>query len=241
MINTIRRSLYKLYSGYIGAEVLAECISGNWDFYRKMYNQMNPTDLVWFYTGLHRFVGSQAHYDLEKVNQLLKEIIDKENQSISITELGCWRGHLADSILKSYDWTEIIGWHGYDLDYQAIDTHVVESSRFYPNKLTTWWHDIPNTKGMVMVACHTIEHLTEAQLRRTLLRCCGNNFKYLIWELPFAQDRGLNNWDGTNNTHMLNIDMTVFQFLVKGCGYDFFYHEKTAEGHMYGMVKRSLK
>ena len=228
----------KIYRHYTAARVLFDCVNGNWDSWRDNYNRLTITDIVWIHICLHRFIASQAHYDFRLVKKYLDDIIKKEEQ-ITITELGCWRGYLAKSLLKMYDRDKVLAYYGYDVDHYAIDTHVVDSDRFHGVKLTEWWHDMDNTYSTVMLACHTIEHFTDSQLKQILFRCNANDYKYLIWELPFSQDRDLKNWRGTNNTHMLDIDQAVFRFMVRAFGYDFLESQKTSNGYIFKMIKRT--
>jgi hypothetical protein len=236
------KSVKKLYHNYVPAKILMDCIDGKWDTWRDYYEKLTPSEITWIYSCLHHFVGEQAHFDLVRVIEAINLIFDKENK-LNITELGCWKGHLAKLLLEIYDENKIGFYTGYDLDHYAIETNIVDSPRFAAVKLYDWWHNLSYPRlgidsSSVMLSCHTIEHFNDYQLKKILFKCSEAGFKYLIWELPFCQDRGLKNWYGTNNTHILNIDSTVFQFVVKACGYDFFYHEKTSEGHMFGMEIR---
>lgn len=229
----------KLYKNYTAAKVLMDCISGNWDSWRYNYNRLTITDITWIHVCLHRFIPAQAHFDFRHVQQVFNLIWSKTNESLIVSELGCWRGYLARSLLTLYNPNKIFAYVGYDIDHYAIDTSVVSDFRYTEVKLTKWWHD-QETRGDIMLACHTIEHFTNTQLRQILTRCCINNYRFLIWELPFCQDRGLTSWYGTNNTHVLDIDRIAFEHLVKAFGYKFFYSQKTSEGHMYGMERKGF-
>lgn len=230
----------QLYKKYTAAKVLMECINGNWDSWRNNYSRLTITDIVWIHVCLHRFIPAQAHFDFRRVQEVLNIIFCEKKESVIISELGCWRGYLAKSLLTLFDQNKIFAYIGYDVDHYAIDTSVVGDFRYKAIKLTQWWHEM-KTYGDVMLACHTIEHFTDTQLKQILTRCNMNNYRFLIWELPFCQDRNQRSWDGTNNTHMLMIDRRMFQTIVKSFGYDFFYSEKTSEGWMYGMEKRNLR
>lgn len=229
----------KLIKESLPAKILIDCINGEWDSYRNNYNRLTITDLTWIYMGLHRFVPAQAHYDFRRISEIIKQILENQ-KSLIVVELGCWRGYLAESLLSLYDDSKIFSYFGYDIDHYALDISVVNDLRFKSVKLTDWWYNL-NSSGDLMLACHTIEHFNVMQLKRILIKCYSSNFKYLIWELPFCQDRGLKDWYGTNNTHILDLDRTVFEFVVKSFGYDFFYGEQTSKGYIYGMVKRNLK
>jgi hypothetical protein len=180
----------------VAIKVFDDLRQGNWDTWRKRYEQLDINDLIWINLAIHGVIREQ----ICKTANLL----------------GCYRGGLAAAVLRAFP-KVIRSWIGYDINYHALDNPIVKDKRFKGVKQTDWFFnlDLPSYANL-FVSMSTLEHHSNKQFEAILKKVHKSGIKYIIIGLPI-DTRG---WWGSNGSHILSFGQEDVLNIIESVGFE---------------------
>lgn len=197
---------FKAHQAYIAA------IGKDWDVWRKYYDDLTIEDLVWLNTAVSQHFGIQNHFNFGLINQIFDMIFTPHK---AVLELGCYRGYLAERMLKTRN--DILWWTGFDVNHYSIAETHVEDTRYMPFKMVDWlWNtQLPPINYHIFVASHTFEHMNAKQILSTISFLFMKSVRYLIIEMPLSNKA----WKGYNGSHVYDGSKKDFLYMMELGGY----------------------
>jgi len=178
---------------------------GNWDHYRGVYKRGIDFDsLVELNNLWYPVIQDQEFYDIGKAKQFFDMLPDRP---LTVVELGCYRGTLAKQILEINDNIEV--WYGYDLCHLALKNRVVEDGRFHPVYMDTQWYNQDHDPFDVFISTHTLEHMTNPEVRQTIVKIYESCELAVYLELPVLESG--KTWRGGASSHVLRWGRRYFR------------------------------
>ena len=179
----------------------------SWDEWRATYDTTTFAEQAAHYDEFARDYPEQAHWTLPAARPAAA-------LAGTVTELGGWRGELADILLNENP--QISRWTNYDLCSWAIEHSRCADPRYEPVLLDDWpWHTVLEPADL-FVATHTLEHIRWPQL--VMLADQFPRFRWLHLELPVPQDK-TPSWQGFTGTHILEASWLDVHRLLAGKGF----------------------
>ena len=210
---------------HLAMDVLLAAIDGDYDVWRKYYDELTFSDLVWINTGLHYYICEQNRGSYWEIESVLNYIIGIKNR-ISIVELGCNRGFLASSILRCFG-ENISNYIGYDANHSAVDeTFLIPNDKYKAIKCTDWFWNYPICAD-VFISTHTLEHFSNQQIKFIIDYLKYSKIDHIILEMPFL--RSNQNWIGRHNSHVSDISLDMLINLAEKAGYSMVKNTLTSE------------
>lgn len=205
-------------------DIFDSILKGDYDVYRRNYGKMSFRERQEIPDKWFKMKGTfGAAFNFGAVATLLTYIHHPIGRKrFHIFEFGCGAGNLAERTFISFDKC-ILSYEGCDFCSVALSTcspSLVAREKFRRRYLDKqlWNHskkefDVKDFD--IFLSCHTLEHITEEELKKLFKRIEG--IRFLVLELPF--DPWLK-WMGTANTHVLGISAPEFVKLLYQFGYD---------------------
>lgn len=214
----------------------------SWNLWRKHYDSLPISDVIWLNNAIDGWFPNQAHYSFPWLCEAF-ELIDEEDleypgQGFLISELGCHTGSLAHKFLGKYD--NISEWHGFDINYAAIDrTKFPElfAESYLPVKMTEWpWEGDYFGGEDVFVSSHVLEHFNFLQICKIVDDLIENLVAYLLIELPFEKEPSDTKWHDFDGAHVLSCTEDEFAAMMEQKGYHKYYYKyiERKSTHIYG-------
>jgi hypothetical protein len=133
---------------------------------------------------------------------------------MTVTELGGWRGELADSVIPV---AEPKSWTNYDLCPSAISHSICRWLEYHPILLDNWPWETDMLAADVFVATHVIEHMMFNQVCK--LSEQFRKWATLVIEAPIVQSATDFSWDGNGSTHILEVGWDQVGELISSHGF----------------------
>jgi hypothetical protein len=178
----------------------------DWDAWRSEHASMSFADQQEFYGEVAVAHPHQQNFDLAHAHATFDHI---SGLSQDVIELGGWDGALAEAMLDRVD---IARWTNYDL---VEVPQVCQREDYHLRILDDYLWNEGAVKADVFVACHTIEHLTAAELEQ-LFDVLRVRFIYL--QAPIAKQSG-QTWSRYFGSHILEIGWDAIDALLLARGY----------------------
>jgi hypothetical protein len=134
---------------------------------------------------------------------------------MSVTELGGWRGELADAVIPV---AEPHAWINYDLCPAAIANSACRWLEYHPVLLDNWPWEVGLAPADVFVATHVIEHMMFDEL--TMLAEQSRKWATLVIEAPIVQSATSFSWVGNGSTHILEVGWSQVCELFASHGFE---------------------
>jgi hypothetical protein len=202
----------------VGVKVFNDACIKDWNTWRKRYHELDINDLIWINTALHGILREQTCIYQDVAIKAIGEIVSFED-SISVIELGCYRGSLAKEAIENFG-DKISAWVGYDINYHAIDNPIVKYKKFLGVKQTDWFYNVKiKNRFNVFVSTSTLEHHSAEQFVAILERVADSAVKYMLIGMPISQK----NWRGYNGSHVLYLDEPSITGAIEGVGFSCFH------------------
>jgi hypothetical protein len=176
-----------------------------WEAWRVAYPTMTFQEQKEFYRTVWRENRDQHGFNLPAFKRALHMT---SGWPIRVVELGGWDGELA--LLGMTE--RISTWTNYEICEDAVNESLVEDERYQAVLLEDWfWRS--RYECDLFVACHVLEHLTLADVRRTL---DAVKFWYAFVEAPLRSDPI--SWSGYQGSHILEVgwDGLDEEFFARG-------------------------
>lgn len=179
----------------------------DWDHWRGEHARMTFADQQAFYRRVAEEHPCQQSFDVPHAQGTFDRI---GGSALEVLELGGWDGALAQALLSTR--TDIASWTNYDI---VAVSQVCRHPRYRLELLGDYLWNQDEVRGDVFLACHTVEHLTAAELAR-LFDVLRVEFIYLQAPIEVS---GRSNWDGYNGSHILEIGWDEIDALLLERGY----------------------
>jgi hypothetical protein len=179
---------------------------------------MSAFDHASFYRELHADHPNQNYFDFGS----MKTFLDGIPGDLAVIELGGYDGELAALCLDKYP--RISKWDNYDLDPKGESKRGRYTAFQLEKQL---WEEADILDADVFVASHTIEHLSEPDVRKLL--SCASSVPYLFLDAPL-EERMQQTWDGCTCAHKLHLTWPELEEMVCGFGYSVQRLSNTARG-----------
>ena len=178
--------------------------SVDWDGYRKAYPTNREIDNLYP-------VQAQGHViHFASMFRLIGQM------GYRVIELGCHNGRLAKRLLDDFECIDT--WTGYDFEWPIRRT-VCSDLRYNAISLDEWFHDTELPEFNTFICSHTLEHLSEAQLAKTLRHIADAD--NILIEVPLSED-GMD-WSGFGCTHVLRLGLKHIRQWLAQNGFHIFY------------------
>jgi hypothetical protein len=164
----------------------------DWDAWREAYPDLTYAEQQDFHSLIYQAHPEQRHYDATLVAKAVEY-----TQPHTVVELGGWDGELAETMLRQYP-SVIHQWVNVELCKEARDAGVGRHPNYTPWLLDDWYWTRPWYPDL-FVASHTIEHLTVADLERTI---AATHARALFLDAPLGDKA--TPWQGSTTTHTLH-------------------------------------
>ena len=186
--------------------VSADWYQIDWDDWRVAHPSMTFHDQQEFYSRVLDLYPRQQSFNPKICHEAFDYIAGED---LAVLELGGWDGGLASQMLHRSD---VARWTNIDL----IEVpQVCRSERYEFQVLTDYLWNLPQVEADVFVACHTIEHLSTAELAE-LVGWLRSPFVYLDAPLKmYPLD-----WTGFPGSHILDIGWEGVNELLEASGYE---------------------
>jgi hypothetical protein len=193
-----------------------------WNVWREHYDELTITDLIWINLGIDQFIREQVCRANHLVENAIELIVAKQDE-LSVVELGCYRGGLAQEMITRFG-KQIKNWDGYDINYYAVENPICEHDRYTSIKMTEWFYDTEfYHKANVFVTTSTLEHHNRVQFAKIIKNVSFNsNIKYMILGLPLCDARKWNDYGGS---HVLDLSKVELIEIVEDAGFAPVYYE----------------
>lgn len=205
-------------------KVLQHAQKGEWDAWRKHYDDLSIDDLVFLNMGIDAFIKEQKCLVADGIIEILEKLYLLEGvRSLDVVELGCHRGGLACSVLKHFP--KMIGsWAGYDINHYAVSNPIPDDSRYKGLKQTEWFYDLQiNGSYDTFISTSTLEHHSRAQFLRIMEKLKNlSSIRYVIIGLPVRPS----GWMGYRGSHILDMNQEEIAEALEDIGFDIFYYER---------------
>lgn len=211
-------------------------VERNWDYYRSRYiageysfDELVELNNIWYHK-----IQNQEFYNLKKALKFFSLLRDKP---ISVVELGCYRGSLAQSVLAENK--NITSWLGYDICTAALDENKAKDSRFKPVYMDDHWYYMDHGAFDVFVSTHTLEHMIVPEVRTVIgkLDVLCNKAVYL--ELPLIEAGKF--WRGGASSHVLRWGRKHFRNHFNGNGWKVVYEPPARDTVMAGWCMGAMR
>jgi len=181
----------------IAHKIISDASKSNWNTWREHYDNLSIDDLIWINLAINEFTRDQICKTGNLIENAMKILVSKVD-SLDIIELGCYRGYLAESILKIFS-DKIKRWIGYDINYYALESTMVDDGRYSTVKQTDWFYDIEFPLGVnTFISTSTLEHHNAEQFVKIIERIWESNIQYMILAFPLCDGKKWNNYGGSH-------------------------------------------
>lgn len=203
-------------------------VENNWDYYRRKYvkGMYSFDDLVRLNNIWYHKIQDQEFYKLDDALEFFSML----NGSVSVVELGCYRGSLAQHVLAANK--NITSWLGYDICSAALDETVATDKRFTPVYMDEQWCTQHEGEFDVFVSTHTLEHMTASEVRAVLNKLSVWCRQAVYLELPLVEHGKV--WRGGASSHVLRWGRKHFRDLFNEDGWEVIYEPPAANTVMTG-------
>lgn len=184
-------------------------MSFDWDAWRDSYDTTSFQEQAEFYDRVARDYPEQAHWDLAAARRAMAGVE-------TVTEVGGWRGELADICLKEHPGLRL--WVNYDLCRWALtEGRRCKNRRYRARLLKDWpWNtDLPPAD--LFVSTHTLEHMRWDQV--CALARQFRKYRRLHLEVPIHATDG-ESWRGFTGTHILEASWSDLEALIVTTGFE---------------------
>lgn len=178
----------------------------DWDAWRHEYGSMTFADQQRFYADVAVAHPCQQNFDLPHARETFDRI---EGDRLNVVELGGWDGALAEAMLDRED---IATWTNYDI---VGVPQVCRRENYRLEVLDDYLWNQGQVHGHIFVACHTIEHLTGAELEKLF---DALHVEYIYLQAPIGKESG-QTWGGYVGSHILEIGWDRIDELLAERGY----------------------
>lgn len=178
-----------------------------WDDWRSRYQTLTVADHQAAYDDAFDADRDQRRFDADTLRRLL----DRIGEPVSVIELGGWDGELAKTVLASTN-GQVKRWRNYEISPKAVEATVCDDRRYQAYAENRFYWDA-RRRADLFVASHVIEHLSLADVRRTL---DATSCRYVFLQAPL--EPGPTDWRGYDGGHVLEV------------GWDGLDHELAARG-----------
>jgi hypothetical protein len=199
-------------------KIMQDARDGNWDTWREHYDLLSINDLILINMGIDVFIREQVCKTHKAILMVLNEV---DSNDLSVVELGCYRGSLANGVLKKN--SKIKSWSGYDINYYAVDNPICEDGRYTSIKMTDWFYNIDFVLGAnTFISTSTLEHHNREQFFKILNKLEKSQIEYIILGLPI-DTRG---WWGSSGSHVLDMGRVEITQALEDTGFEVFYNKR---------------
>ena len=203
-------------------------VENNWDYYRDLYlrgaysfDNLVELNNIWYHK-----IQNQEFYNLNKALNFFSVF----DEPVSVVELGCYRGGLAQKILEKNE--NITSWLGYDICSNALNDILIIDDRFEPVYMNDSWPVQHEGDFDIFVSTHTLEHLTVSEVRQVLIKleeCCR---RAVYLELPLIENGKV--WRGGASSHVLRWGRKHFRDIFNSNGWKVIYEPPARDTVMTG-------
>ncbi len=177
-----------------------------WDTYRTYYERLSFQDRKHLARVWYPKLKDQKCF---KPNPMLEAFawlsqVSKPDK-LSIVEMGCWRGQLAQLVLGTPVAQYIKFWLGFDISDPAVDNVHCKHTKFGAYPMNDWFHKIEMPKFNTFVASHVFEHLTLDEIDKVIHKAQRQGAVNLILEIPMYSENPdyVYDWDNYRGGHVL--------------------------------------
>ena len=203
----------------------------DWNAFRSAYKDLTFNQLNEIYDAIDTLYPIQSQHHAIHFSRMIGQL----PENLTIIELGCHQGELANRILKGSnklkDYVDcrtdlgvicnadrlIKSWIGYDFK-AVLEKNVCRDKRYSMVALNNWFHETKIPVCDVFLSSHVLEHLSESQVEKTLNHC---NAEYLLIEVPLTEDG--RDWYNWTCTHVLKWGLRNLRVWLNENGYKIFY------------------
>ena len=178
----------------------------DWDRWRQAHASLTFADQQAFYEKVAVAHPEQRSFNPASAGAAFDYIA---GENLVVLELGGWDGYLASLMLERGD---IFSWTNYDI---VAVPQACSHPCYRLVVLEDYFWNQPQARADVFVACHTIEHLTTAELAK-LFNVLRTPYVYLEAPLP---DVGSTNWAGYAGSHILELSWVQVDEFLQEHGY----------------------
>lgn len=179
----------------------------SWDGWRDAYGHATVDDQRAFYDAVFVAHPDQRRFDDDACGRLLDHI----GRPVTVVELGGWDGGFAAAMLACRP--DIVRWENHEIAAAAVEASVCSDGRYEPVALVDWYWATTHTAD-VFVASHVLEHLTLADVRRTLE---ATDAAFAFVQAPLAD--GPTDWRGYRGSHILEVGWLGLEVVLADRGY----------------------
>lgn len=186
----------------------------DWDAWRAEHANMTFADQQKFYGSVAVAHPHQQCFDLWHARSTFAHIsgligfLPPDWPGLDVLELGGWDGAFAEALLDRED---IESWTNYDI---VSVPQVCKRENYQLQVLDDYLWNRSEVRGDVFVSCHTIEHLTGAELEQLfdVLRV-----GYIYLQSPITHTG--RTWNGYPGSHILELGWNGIDELLLARGY----------------------
>lgn len=189
----------------------------DWDAYREKYPRMSFNELQEANKEIDILYPTQRQVHPIHFARMIRSI---DSFPLRVIELGSHDGKLARAMLR--DFASIISWRGYDFD-KPLERNICHDERYEPISLSDWFHKTRLPEFNAFMCSHTLEHLSERQLLKTLALI--SSAQYILIEIPISENG--QRWDRMNCTHVLRWGLKHIRKWMDKNGFKIFYEVPT--------------
>lgn len=180
-----------------------------WDRWRELYEDLSHEENIQFGNEIFARYPVQKSFNAVGILAALK--IECAAKSISVLEVGGWRGDLALAAFEQLG-CGITQWTNIDMCRAALDRPpegllAYPYVPFFPDSFKWFSGRQPLKSFDVFVSAHTIEHLSDHDALDLLDHV--SNARTMILEIPIT-DQG-QRWDGYEGTHILGLGWNAIE------------------------------
>jgi len=167
--------------------------------YRKVYSSLTFNELKKQHEQWYRKYPLQSRFEKRFFVNCFKHVVKTLKRNLFVVELGGFEGALALEILKMYPTMQ---WLNVEIIKHTMKRGL-EKYRYTEHVLSEqlWREKLDLRKYDVFVSSHTLEHLSNVQVKRLFEYLILNNMQYLILDIPVRPNG--QTWYKYSGTHVL--------------------------------------
>lgn len=187
-----------------------------YDEWREKYDEMSYDDMQEFYNFVAIDYPEQNSWSARDVVPFFKGISE---ESLSVLELGGWKGELANTILKM-KWLNITAWSNFEIAPWLHGQEVCKDERYILFVPCSFFWNLPIENDYnVFVASHVIEHLSRMHLLQLMEKLKElDKLKYIYIQAPLPLDKG-KKWERYRGAHKLDMGWLEVYLLLRSYGW----------------------
>lgn len=205
-------------------------LTRTFDNWRQNYDQLSYAEHLAFYEALYEVFPNQDYGTASEAVAFGKQL----PMGVRVLELGGWSGRLAELLLN--ECPQIDHWFNFEVCKPAIANGLrhLRYSAAVPDDFIWNLPEIPQVD--VLFSAHTLEHLSEDQLRKLLSRLTEASYLYAEAPLPLT---GPVDWTGDTSTHVLKLGWGELEVLLEQFGWEL--HHACGDVRVFRRIKNAAR